>query len=500
MLRFPATIRKRLTLWYTIILGAPLVVFAAVSWFELRYTLSSRTDEFMDQALEAFERELRVEQLEHPRPIDAIHAGLNEMRFTGSQFFVLDPSWSVVAEGEAATGVVGRGANGKGGDSEGDYPEVDRAELLARLRERPGSAMRVFTVGRDDGGYRVHTRPVTLAGIQFSAVIIHSLHDMDATLERFAGINLFGIPLLLVTASAGGYFLAKRSLSPVGAMGARAAEISATTLGERLPVVTPGDELGVLGTVINSLLDRLERSFSQQRRFMADASHELRTPVAILRTEADVTLARDQRSESEYRSAMGIVQSASDRLSRIVDDLFLLARVDVESVSPQFRVVQLQEVVHDATRSVHGLAEQRGVTLTLGQVVDAPVRGDPDLLHRLFLNLLDNAIKFTPAGGRVTIDLSAQAGGRQYVVNVIDTGPGIPVEAQKRVFERFFRVDPARSRTEVSGTSGAGLGLSIALWVAETHGGTLEVVESKPGRTVFRVQLPALSAQASSAA
>lgn len=260
------------------------------------------------------------------------------------------------------------------------------------------------------------------------------------------------------------------------------------------PVVTPHDELGGLAVVINSLLDRLERAFAQQRRFMADASHELRTPTAILNTEAQVTLAREHRSEAEYRESMTVMQQAAARLTRIVDDLFLLARADAGHLVARMRDIYLDEVVHDVTRAVRPLGERRSVRVELQPVVDAPFHGDADLLGRLLLNLLDNAIKFSVGGGTVTIALARLGEGDgtgRYEIRVIDDGPGIPPAVQERVFERFFRGDPARGRVEPTETSGAGLGLAISRRIAEAHGGTLQLVASRPGRTEFCLSLPA---------
>jgi signal transduction histidine kinase len=270
-------------------------------------------------------------------------------------------------------------------------------------------------------------------------------------------------------------------------MSTPAAAISVRNMHERLPV-GGGDELVGLATMVNGLLDRLESSFEQQRRFIADASHELRTPTAVVRTEADITLARAHRDEPEYRASIAVMQDASRRLTRIVDDLFLLSRADSGHLVMRDEPLYLEELVDDATRAVRSVALQRGVEIDLGDVVAAPSRGDADLLGRLLLNLLDNAIKYSPAGGHVAVSMVQAVHG--CAISVIDEGPGIPPEMQARVFERFFRVDSARSRAETSATSGAGLGLAIAQRIAEMHSGRVELAESRPGRTEFRVTLP----------
>jgi len=230
-------------------------------------------------------------------------------------------------------------------------------------------------------------------------------------------------------------------------------------------------------------------AFGQPRGFVADASHELRTPASILRTEADVTLSRAHRTEDEYRASVTVMQDAARRLGRVVDDLFLLARADAGHLVAHRAPLYLEEVVHDVTRAVRSVADQRGVQVELRRVAEAPFNGDADLLGRLLLNLLDNAIKHSPEGSTVAVELWRERD--EYVISVADAGEGIPAEAVARVFERFFRVDAARSRVETSSTSGAGLGLPIARRIAEIHGGRLELRASRPGHTEFRVALPA---------
>lgn len=317
----------------------------------------------------------------------------------------------------------------------------------------------------------------------------YPLHGNQETLEAVGTTFLIAIPLLLLIASVGGYFLAGRSLSPVAAMSARAAEISSTNLNERLPVGERRDELGALAQVVNSLLERLERAFAQQRRFMADASHELRTPVAVLRTEADVTLSRPNRTEAEYRESVAVMRDSARRLGRIVDDLFLIARADAGHLPLRREPLYLEEVVDEAARAVRALAHERGVRVELLPLEDSPFNGDADLLGRVLLNLLDNAIKHSPEGGMVTLSLTR--GALEYYVSVADVGSGIPAEAQAQIFERFFRADKSRSREDAGDTSGAGLGLAIGRWIAEAHGGRLELVRSNTTGTEFRLTLPA---------
>jgi two-component system, OmpR family, sensor kinase len=476
---WPSLLRVRLTLWFTLVLGAPLIAFAVASYVIFERTLVSRTDQFMRDALTAFSRELVAERRLAPSTDRAVRTTLDEVRFRELQILILDDSARVLGVGASAEPLPTDRPSG---------PPIDVQLVANALRQHAATSVVALTLSDTLGGFRVRSRPFVLGGESIRLVGAYPLRDMHDILERILNAFLVVIPLILVSAAIGGYFLAKRSLSPVSAMGARAAEISATNLHERLPVASPGDELGGLATVINDLLDRLERAFAQQRRFMADASHELRTPTAILRSEADVTLSREHRSESEYRESVVVMQDAANRLTRIVDDLFLLARADAGHLVVRQDQLYLEEIVQGATRGVRHIADRRAVRVVLHPFIEAPLRGDADLLGRLVLNLLDNAIKHSPGGAAVEVELSRQ--GESYEISVVDSGPGIPPDVQERIFERFFRVDVARSRSETTETSGAGLGLAIARHIAEAHGGRLELRQSRPGHTEFRVTLP----------
>jgi signal transduction histidine kinase len=216
----------------------------------------------------------------------------------------------------------------------------------------------------------------------------------------------------------------------------------------------------------------------------------LRTPVAILRGEADIALSEPRRGEGEYREALGVVSHEARRLSRIVDDLFLLARADAGQLPLHPGELYLDELAGECVRSVRSLAVQRGVGLVCEAEGELPYRGDEPLLHRLLLNLLDNALKYSRPGGEVRLDLARRDGG--YVMRVTDAGPPIEPEAAERIFERFYRADRACSAD--SATGGAGLGLPIARWVAEAHGGSLRLARSTAEGNEFEVWLPTSAA------
>ena len=294
-----------------------------------------------------------------------------------------------------------------------------------------------------------------------------------------------GVLLVLLLASAGGYFLARKSLAPVASMNSQTQRISAENLSARLDVTNPRDELGHLATTINDLLTRLENAFKEQQRFIADASHELRTPLAVLRGETEVALGKERTIE-EYQQSLSLIQDEAERLSRIVEDLFILARQPINTRAALNKErVSLNEAVRDCARAAQVLAFRKGVRLKLEN--DSPsiaLNGDEDLIKRMLLNLLDNAVKYTPAGGEISLALVRQNGNAEIVVR--DTGIGIPAEAQPRVFDSFYRVDKARART----MGGAGLGLSIAQWIVEVHGGSINLASTPGHGSTFTIVLP----------
>ncbi len=487
---WPSTLRARLTLWYTALLGVPLIALAFGFYLLFARMLQARTDQFIDDALTAFSREAVAERRATLSPAAAIHTTVNEVRFHDLRVAVLDSTGAVVATSPTEIDLGDDPDRNADAGPRDAFGERVAAALRGRAVTKPTSTI----VATERGDYLVNGRPLTIDDQRFVLTGAYSLRDTDEVLDRVREILLLAVPLLLVGAVTGGSFLASRNLVPLSAMAARAAEISAANLQDRLPVAG-GAELAGLARVVNGLLDRLEASFIQQQRFMADASHELRTPAAIVRTEADVTLAQPRRPETDYRASLAVVQGAARRMTRIVDDLLLLARSDTGVAVEHREHIYLEEIVHDVARGVRVLAEGRRVRVEVGAVVDAPIYADADLIGRLLLNLLDNAIKHSPEGSTVLVEMTRADG--SCGVRVIDAGSGIPADAQPRVFERFFRADAARSTgdqrastDDAPATSGAGLGLAIAQRIAELHAGRLELVASRPGRTEFRLTLP----------
>lgn len=298
-------------------------------------------------------------------------------------------------------------------------------------------------------------------------------------------VLLIGIPIAGGAALGGGYLLAARLLSPVGGMAERARAITAERLSERLPVANPDDEFGRLATVFNETLARLQNSFDQLRRFTADASHELRTPLTALRSVGEVAL-QQARDAASYRDVIGSMLEEVDRLSRLVDSLLFLTRADAGAIKPARERVNLGDLTRATVELLRVLAEEKHQTLRVDAEDGVAVLADPGLLRQGLMNLIDNAIKYTAEQGQVRIRVARSPAG-QATIEVMDTGPGIPEAARERLFERFFRLDAARSRDH----GGAGLGLAIARWAIEANEGRVELRSQEGAGTSFTIVLPA---------
>lgn len=310
-----------------------------------------------------------------------------------------------------------------------------------------------------------------------------SLAPNDMALGELLTVLLTTGPLALAGALGGGYLLARKALAPVGRMAATAAEITASRLDRRLAASNPDDELGQLARTLNDMIERLERSFSEVRRFTADAAHELRTPLSMMRTAAEVAL-RSPRSPEQDGRVLEDLSEEIERLTRLVSQLLFLCREDVGLPTGPREAVRLDEVVREVAGHMQVMAEEKAVSLDVACGRPRLVQGDRDRLRQLLFNLLDNAIKYTPSGGKVSVrDVSSNG---TAGIAVSDTGIGIPAEHLPHVFERFYRVDPARG-TE----GGTGLGLAICRSITEAHHGRL-VIESEAGRgTSITLSLPA---------
>lgn len=473
-----SSVRARLTLWHTVVLAVLLALFVWAAYAFVLRTSRARTDAAVLDAVDHLRTTLMNERRRQPNTVDAARQVLDGLHFRKIAFVVFD---------SAARAVAVSLTRPESESGEEPAPSLDTARLAREVGTSKTATPRVLDLPDREGGYRVALAVANLPDGPFVVAAAVSLNDEEETLADARRAILVAVPLALLLAAMGGWILAQRSLQPMVSIRERTARIGAANLSDRVPIANAADEVGQLATVINDLLERLERAFAQQRQFMADASHELRTPVAVIQHEASLALSRPQRSSEEYQDALTVVRDAGRRMRLIVDDLLLLASADAGEVPMRRAPLYLEELVAECARAVRSLAAARDIGVTVDVPEEAPFVGDEALLHRLVLNLVENAIKHSPPGASVTLHLSDSGNG--YRFEVADTGPGIPDELQPRIFERFVRADAARSYSD-SSTSGAGLGLSIARWIAEAHGGRLELLRSTAEGSAFVLMLP----------
>jgi two-component system, OmpR family, sensor kinase len=464
------TVRGRLTLWYVSALALILVVFGVAVYVMLSRALHRRVDEALRSTIEISITSLTHDTQEGQSSQSAAQSTTAELSHPQQAMMIFDGAGRLLAE----------------------HPyEEDLHIRLPDLGAIPDDDVYLYTVTEEtdaDDHHRLAVRRVRIPPADTPYIILASqpLEAVEDEMESLREILYFATPATLLLAGLGGWFLARQGFAPVAAMARRARQIGAGSLDWQLPVANPRDELGQLATAFNELLSRLDSAFDEQRRFMADASHELRTPLTVMSTAAGVTLKKEHRGEEEYREALQMVAEQTRRLSRIVKDMFILARADAGRYPLQKRTLYLNDLLGEVARAGSMLASDKNISVEFTSLPEAAFHGDEDLLRQMVLNLVDNAVKFTPAGGVVRLGLTRQAD--EYLLSVSDTGPGIPAEAQAHVFERFYRADKARSRAE---DGGAGLGLAIAMWIAQAHDGNLDLAASDQNGTTFIARLPA---------
>ncbi len=341
------------------------------------------------------------------------------------------------------------------------------------------------------GAMRVASRIVRGPGVSVLTQVTMPLEENERELRALLMTLLSAAPLAVMAAVGGGNFLARHAMAPVYRMAATAALITGSRLTTRIEIENPDDELGNLAATLNSMMDRLEQAVEELRRFTADAAHELRTPLAVLQTEVEIAL-RTPRSAEEYRRVLEVTWGESKRLTRLTDQLLQLSRHDSGLQLRRHDEVPFDALIADIVEQLRLLAEKKGVTLEVGPLQEWIVIGDDIQLGQLLFNLLDNAIKFTPARGHVRVQGQARSG--QLVVAISDTGIGIPAEDLPFLGRRFYRADKSRNEK----TGGTGLGLAISKAIVEAHGGTLTIESEVRVGTTVRITLPLTVASAGS--
>ncbi|HET6957048.1 MAG TPA: ATP-binding protein [Vicinamibacterales bacterium] len=449
------SLRSRLTLWYTVALLVVLCLFGANVLWQQRRIGFRRVDRELEALTATLANMVQEELNEQDDPVTAATEATTAVTAPGRALAIADEDGKVL------------GAR---------WNHLDLPGPIAADGEPS-----VRTIQSNGVAWRVHTRPRAFGNLTLVLVVATPVSDVLREQREVQEAMMIGIPIVLLLAAAGGLWLASVGLRPIADMAGRAARIAPTGLDD-LGQTDRTDELGQLATAFNGLVARLRATLQTQRQFMADASHELRTPVSVVRATSDVTLSRGHRDEPEYREALAIVGGQARRLGRLVEDMLVLARADAGGYPLRPVDLYLDEVVAECRRAVDVLATERGVAIRAAGSPDIPFRGDEDLLRRLVLNVLQNAVQHTPTGGSVAVDIHQEPAAVR--IRVTDEGPGIPTGDQQRIFDRFVQLDAARRG------QGAGLGLPIARWIAEAHKGTLVLEHSGPEGSTFCVWLP----------
>lgn len=460
---WPHHVRTRLTLWYVAILAGVLLIYGGSTSAIVLVQLRSQVDHLAIEDLETVEGflsfgsdgklGLRNDYHYHPYTAETQQRFLEVRAEDGTLLYKNE-------------GLAERVLGGKPEPGEGVGSYSRRS-----IRLTDGTRARLIS--------RRHT-------IEGHPILIRVGFSEDPMWQRFWQLViglLVGLPLALGLAGFGGYFLARRALSPVERMARRASEINAERLGARIDVENPHDEIGLLAQAFNETLSRLEGSFEQLKRFTSDASHELRTPLTAIRSVGEVGLQKDGDRE-HYREVVGSMLEEAGRLGRLVESLLTISRADSGQIRLERATIGLLPLVQEASFLLDVLAEEKGQTLSLEGDDSIRVRADSVVLRQVIINLVDNAIKYSPRNGHITVRV-LRRDSLTACIEIEDCGPGIPPEHRDKVFDRFYRIDEGRSRE----AGGAGLGLAIAKWGAEAHSGCVELESSAAG-SVFRLILP----------
>jgi len=454
------SVRWRLTLWYGTILACVVTFFGATVLFLNNRNLLRRTDtELLEEA-----GELSLE-VQLARNLPDLQQQLRDRFYDHAQF-----DFQVTTARGAAVFKSQR---------------LEEVGLPAPLSVEPGEPIFESRPVGPFGDSRVVGQFVSGPAGPFVVQVLVPLAPNQREARELAAILLATGPIAVILALAGGYWLARRALAPVDRMAAAAEQISMAHLDRLIDVGNPDDELGRLGRTLNGMIARLRDAVRQMQQFTADAAHELRTPLAVLQTEAEVAL-RTARSVDDYRKVVESTLHESQRLARLAGQLLQLSQCDTQAFEIVHEEVPLDAVVADVAEQLQTQAARQGIRLEVAALHECSVTGDDIQLSQVFFNLLDNAVKYTPRGGQVRVSSVRSEG--QVTINVADTGPGIAQEHLPHVFDRFYRAD--RSRTEATG--GAGLGLAICKAIVEAHGGTIAATSSVGAGTQFLVTLPLL--------
>jgi heavy metal sensor kinase len=457
------TIRARLTLLYFVVLAASFVAFFWICDFGFRRGIETTVNDASRSNLEIVQRVLSLSASKGTPKIQKELSELSELWANGAIFQVAE--------------------------SDGTWLFRSPRFLLpqAPLPVPPATGVFFFTTNLDKQQYRIAQKNVSMDGRIFQISAAVPTEPFDQALDRFRVTEKRFLPLLVILASLLGYWLSGRAMAPVNRIIQSAEQIGVQNLSQRLEVPKAADELQRLTVTLNDMLERIEFSVKRIRQFTANASHDLRTPLSLIRTHAEIALRRT-RTQIEYRESLARILSVSEETTRLVEALLALARADAGGTNLRFEQIDLTAALQKNCHKFSVLAGSKGLSFS-SHLADEPLllKGDSAALDSLLGAVLENALKYTPAGGFVRVCSSEISG--NALIEIEDTGIGIAAEDLPRIFDRFFRADQARSRE----VPGVGLGLSIARWIAETHHGRIEVESRLGAGSVFRVVLPLIS-------
>jgi heavy metal sensor kinase len=466
----PRSLRTRLALWHAGLLAATLIILSVLTLLLLRSFLSSRADaaleDYADKTARTIASSLYRASLsgsgERPRFLN------KELQEWGRQIQVVEARNGTVVEW-----------------SDGLASRRLPVSLTARVLGQKG--LTTFETYTDLGEHpvRIVTVPVQMGKeVPYLVQSATSLEGIEDALRRASLILLVLTPSVFVLSLLGGRQLVGRSLKTVDEMTRTALALqSPHSLDKRIQPPGTDDEIARLASAFNEMIARLDYSFRQMQRFTADASHELKTPLTAIRGEAEVALMSELTPE-EYRRVLCSIIDEVERMSSIVENLLVMARADADQISLQQEPIAMEEELMSIYEQVEGRARRKGISLKIGRLEGFLVNGDRFWIGQILQNLLSNALKYTPEGGTITLNCYRQDA--YGCISVQDTGPGIPAEHLPHIFDRFYRVDFGRSR----GAGGAGLGLNIAQWAAQAHGGRIEVNSEVGQGSTFTLWLP----------
>jgi heavy metal sensor kinase len=456
------SIRVRLTTWYLVMLAIGLGLFGVGSWFAMRTSAFHTIDEELEDRIHGVEKFMQL-QIAALSPV--------EIRDEFREHSVLGPGGDLFQVCDEMGQWLYRSA------------VLENSQVPIRLPRELGDQPIYENMTVQSTLVRFATGRVVVNGHPYTIQVAAPLREFNQALERFRLILWLVAPLLLIGAGLGGYLISRRALNPVDRITAAAESISISNLSNRLEVPKTSDELQRLSETLNRMLSRLNSAVQRISQFTADASHELRAPISLIRATAELAV-HHKRTNDEYHEDMVQILGESERTSKLIDSLLLLARADVGGAELQHELTDVSTSVREATDQARTLAANKRIEMVTELDGPVVVHGDGEALRRLSFILVDNAIKYSPEGGRVQVGLRAMDG--KAVITVSDSGIGISESDLPHIFDRFWRADKVRSR----GTGGAGLGLSIARWIVDEHHGTIEV-ESKPGQgSTFSARMP----------